>query len=151
MLLQLFWETVSILGQFVDRWGASFELYTNSRLLWPAAPLAQTKLPLVVLTSENTSSAAEILVAALQTKRRARVIGTETCGCVLAIRSRHSLPDGGLLDVSEFDYRTAEGVRLQDVGIKPDETVTLNRGAIYSRRDQAIQSARMFLKNSSGK
>jgi carboxyl-terminal processing protease len=139
------------LGRFVDRWGASFELHTNSRLLWPAAPLAQTKLPLVVLTSENTSSAAEILVAALQTKRRAQVIGTETCGCVLAIRSRHSLPDSGLLDVSEFDYRTAEGVRLQDAGIKPHETVMLNRGAIYSRRDQAMESARIFLKNSSGK
>ena len=139
------------LGRFVDRWGTSFELHTNSRLLWPAAPIAQTKVPLTVLTSENTSSAAEILVAALQTRRRARVIGTETCGCVLAIRSRHSLPDGGLLDVSEFDYRTAEGVRLQDVGIKPDETVTLNRGAIYSRRDQAMDSARTFLKNSNAK
>jgi C-terminal processing protease CtpA/Prc len=106
---------------------------------------------LVVLTSENTSSAAEILVAALQTKRRARVIGTETCGCVLAIRSRHSLPDGGLLDTSEFDYRTAEGVRLQDVGIKPDETIPLNRSAIYSRRDPAMESARIFLKKSAGK
>jgi C-terminal peptidase prc len=139
------------LGRFVDRWGGSFELHTNSRLLWPAAPLAQTKLPLVVLTSENTSSAAEILVAALQTKRRAQIIGMQTCGCVLAIRNRHSLPDNGLLDVSEFDYRTAQGVRLQDAGIKPDKTVTLNRSDIYSRRDQAMESARIFLKNSGSK
>src|ERR1700754_2398098 len=36
---------------------------------------AQIKLPLVVLTSENTSSAAEIMVAALQAKHRAQVIG----------------------------------------------------------------------------
>ena len=54
----------------------------------------------------------------LQTKRR-RVIGTGTCGCVLAIRSRHALPDGGVLDVSEFDYRTAAGVRLEGRGIIP--------------------------------
>jgi len=139
------------LGRFADRSGASFELRTDPKLLWPATPLAQSKLPLVVLTSENTSSAAEILVAALRAKGGARVIGRQTCGCVLAIRNRHSLPDGGILDVSEFDYRTAEGVRLQDAGIKPDETITLNRGAIYSRRDQAMESARIFLKNRSGK
>ena len=101
------------LGKFADRSGASFELQTYSKRLWRVPQLTRIKLPLVVLTSESTSSAAEIMVAALQTKGRARVIGAGTCGCVLAIRSRHPLPDGGLLDVSEFDYRTANGVRLE--------------------------------------
>jgi len=32
--------------------------------------------------------------------------------------SRHTLPDGGVLDVGEFDYRTAESVRLEGVGVK---------------------------------
>jgi carboxyl-terminal processing protease len=136
------------LGRFADRAGASFELQTNSKLLWPAAPFTQTKLPLVVLTSQSTSSAAEILGAALQTKQRALVIGTETCGCVLAIRSRHTLPDGGILDVSEFDYRTAEGLRLEGVGVKPNETIKLKRSDIYSHRDRAVEFALMLLKNS---
>jgi carboxyl-terminal processing protease len=107
--------------------------------------LLPTKLPLVVLTSETTSSAAEILVAALQTKRRAHVIGTETCGCVLAIRNRHALPDGGVLDVSEFDYRTAGGVRLEGVGVKPDKVIQLQRADIYSRHDRALDLAKGFL------
>ncbi|HSK64560.1 MAG TPA: S41 family peptidase, partial [Pyrinomonadaceae bacterium] len=102
------------LGRFADRSGAAFELQTYSKRLWRVPQLSKVKLPLVVLTSESTSSAAEIMVAALQAGHRARVIGAATCGCVLAIRSRHALPDGGLLDVSEFDYRTANGVRLQD-------------------------------------
>ena len=136
------------LGRFADRSGASFELQTNSKLLWPAAPLTHTTLPLVVLTSESTSSAAEILGAALQTSRRSIVLGTETCGCVLAIRSRHTLPDGGVLDVSEFDYRTAEGVRLEGVGVKPDQTIKLKRSDIYSRHDRAVESAQALLKNS---
>lgn len=133
------------LGKFADRSGASFELQTYSKRLWRVPQLSQIKLPLVVLTSESTSSAAEIMAAALQAKRRARVIGTVTCGCVLAIRNRHALPDGGLLDVSEFDYRTATGVRLQDRGVTPDESTRLSRSDVYSRRDPTLEAARRFL------
>ena len=133
------------LGKFADRSGASFELETYSKRLWRVPQLTRIKLPLVVLTSESTSSAAEIMVAALQTKGRARVIGAGTCGCVLAIRNRHPLPDGGILDVSEFDYRTAAGERLEGRGIKPDKTISATRNDIYSRRDAALEVARDVL------
>lgn len=136
------------LGKFADRSGASFELQTYSKRLWRVPQLSRIKLPLVVLTSESTSSAAEIMAAALQAKRRARVIGTGTCGCVLAIRNRHALPDGGLLDVSEFDYRTAGGVRLQGLGVTPDQKTPLTRSDIYSRRDPAMEAAKRFLSGS---
>ena len=72
----LFLDEGTNLGKFADRSGASFELQTFSKRLWRIPGLLPTKLPLVVLTSETTSSAAEILAAALQTKHRARVIGT---------------------------------------------------------------------------
>lgn len=133
------------LGKFADRSGASFELQTYSKRLWRVPQLSQIKLPLVVLTSESTSSAAEIMAAALQAKSRARVIGTGTCGCVLAIRNRHALPDGGLLDVSEFDYRTAGGIRLQGLGVTPDQLAPLARSDLYTRRDPALEAARNFL------
>ena len=141
----LFLEDGINLGKFADRSGASFELQTFSKRLWRSPRMSSIKLPLVVLTSESTSSAAEILVAALQAKRRARVIGTETCGCVLAIRSRHALPDGGILDVSEFDYRTAAGLRLEGSGIKPDALSPLKRADIDSRRDAALELAKDVL------
>jgi carboxyl-terminal processing protease len=141
----LFLDDGTNLGKFADRSGASFELQTFSKRLWRIPGLLPTKLPLVVLTSENTSSAAEILAAALQTKRRAHVIGTETCGCVLAIRNRHPLPDGGILDVSEFDYRTAGGVRLEGAGVKPDQVIVLTRADIYSRHDRAFERAKDLL------
>src|SRR4029079_17113557 len=118
-----FLEDGTGLGKFVDRSGASFELHSYLKRLWPSA--AAVTLPIVVLTSESTSSAAEIMAAALQTNRNAQVIGTGSCGCVLAIRSRHALPDGGVLDVSEFDYRTAAGVRLEGRGIIPDIRTSL--------------------------
>lgn len=144
-IASLFLEDGINLGRFADRSGAAFELQTFSKRMWRIPRLSQIKLPLVVLTSESTSSAAEILVAALQAKRRARVIGTETCGCVLAIRNRHTLPDGGILDVSEFDYRTAAGLRLEGTGVKPDERSPLTRADIYSRRDTPFELAKAFL------
>jgi carboxyl-terminal processing protease len=137
----LFLDEGTNLGKFADRSGASFELQTFPKRLWRTAAVSPTKLPLVVLTSENTSSAAEILAATLQAKGRAQVLGSGTCGCVLAIRNRHALPDGGVLDVSEFDYKTAGGVRLEGAGVKPDKVTPLTRSDIYSRHDRALERA----------
>jgi carboxyl-terminal processing protease len=129
------------LGQFTDREGTSFTISTHSKSLLTPDPLAQIELPLIVLTSERTASAAEIFVEALRVTRRATIIGTETCGCVLAVRTRHVLPDGGLLDVSELDYETAQGHRLEGHGLKPDEQVAVERSDLYSGRDRAMQLA----------
>jgi carboxyl-terminal processing protease len=136
-----FLGTGTSLGQFTDRGGTSFTLSTHFRSLLTPGPLAQTKLPLVVLTSERTASAAEIFVEALRISGRATIIGTETCGCVLAVRTRHVLPDGGLLDVSEMDYETSEGHRLEGHGLKPDEMVLVERNDLYTGHDRAMDYA----------
>jgi len=94
-----------------------------------------------LLTSERTASAAEIFVAALQSSGRASVVGHETCGCVLAVRSPHALPDGGMLDVSELDYATADGHRLEGHGLKPNETVSVERSDLYAGRDRVLRAA----------
>lgn len=129
------------LGQFTDRAGTSFTISTHFRSLLTPDPLTQTRLPLTVLISERTASAAEIFVEALRISGRATIIGSETCGCVLAVRTRHLLPDGGLLDVSELDYQTAQGHRLEGHGLKPDETVTIERSDLYAGRDRAMELA----------
>jgi carboxyl-terminal processing protease len=129
------------LGQFTDRAGSSFAIFTRSKSPFMAERIAQTRAPLIVLISERTSSAAEIFVSALKTASRATIIGTETCGCVLAIRTRHELPDGGVLDVSELDYKTPAGNRLESNGIEPDETVTVERSDLYSGHDRAMELA----------
>jgi C-terminal peptidase prc len=140
-----FLDTGINLGKFADRSGAGFELVTTPRLLQLTLPTASSKLPMVVLTSETTSSAAEILASTLQQQRRARVIGNMTCGCVLAIRNRHTLPDGGLLDVSEFDYKTSEGIRLEGVGITPNDTTMITRADLYAKRDSALERAKKYV------
>jgi carboxyl-terminal processing protease len=131
----------SSLGQFTDREGTSFTISTHYKSLFTPELLTQTNLPLIILTSERTASAAEIFVEALRVSKRATIIGTETCGCVLAVRTRHLLPDGGLLDVSELDYETPAGGHLEGHGIEPDETVSVERSDLYSRRDRVMERA----------
>ncbi|HLA12739.1 MAG TPA: S41 family peptidase [Pyrinomonadaceae bacterium] len=129
------------IGTFTDRWGTSFTIKTRARSLLAPETLPHTTLPLVVLTSERTSSAAEIFVSSMRTANRAKILGGETCGCVLAIRHQHELPDGGVLDVSELDFRTSQGIRLEQNGITPDEAVGIQRRDLYANRDSVLQLA----------
>lgn len=130
------------LGRFTDRSGRiQFEPYTRAAMLYAPDRIKAFRGAVVVLTSERTSSAAEIFVGALREARRAVVIGQNTCGCVLAIRRRHTLPDGGELDISEMDYQTAGGTRLEGAGVAPDEQVSLDRQDLRARRDRAIERA----------
>jgi carboxyl-terminal processing protease len=125
------------LGDFTDRYGAGFTVITS----FLSAESFALKVPIVVLTSERTASAAEIFAAALRKANRATIVGTQTCGCVLAIRARHNLPDGGVLDVSELDYKTITGERLEGNGIQPDRTLVVHREDLYERRDVALEQA----------
>jgi carboxyl-terminal processing protease len=143
-----FLPTATRIGQFINRSGnVALSLETGAALSISADRIAASNVPLVVLTSNRTSSAAEVIVAALQEAHRATVIGGETCGCVLAIRTRHALPDGGELDISELDYRTAKGVRLEGRGLLPDESVTLKRRDLYSGHDRVLELALAKLKD----
>ncbi|HZE73447.1 MAG TPA: S41 family peptidase [Pyrinomonadaceae bacterium] len=136
------------LGDFTDRAGTTLPLITHAKSAFHYAPNTKEWLPLVVLVSERTSSAAEILAAALQIQHRARVIGTPTCGCVLAIRSRYTLPDDGVLDVSEFDYRTAGGIRLEGRGVQPDAVILPQRRDLYAKQDRMLDVALDILNTS---
>lgn len=143
-----FLPTGSSLGRFMDRNGrTAFAPQTRSAMLFAADAVALLRVPVVILTSEKTSSAAEIFVATIRESGRATVIGGPTCGCVLAIRRRHTLPDGGALDVSEMDYRTATGERLEGRGLMPDERITLDLSDLRARRDRALERAIERLKN----
>jgi carboxyl-terminal processing protease len=130
------------LGRFTDRAGQiTSEPQTRTALLLAADEIADFAGPLVVLVSARTASAAEIFSAALHEHGRARLVGEATCGCVLGVRRRHTLPDGGALDLSELDYRTADGARLEGAGLTPDETIAPTRADLRSDRDPIIMRA----------
>jgi hypothetical protein len=63
------------------------------------------------------------------------------CGCVLAIRRRHTLPDGGLLDISEMDFRTARRHRLEGRGRHARRTRPAHPPRLSDGRDPALERA----------
>jgi carboxyl-terminal processing protease len=139
------------LGRFTDRAGAvRLEPYTRAALMSSADSFERFRRPVVLLVNARTASAAEVFAAALRETNRASVIGEATCGCVLGIRRRHRLPDGGILDVSEMDYHTAGGTRLEGTGLRPDVTVEPTREALRRRRDPALERALEILKDTKG-
>ncbi len=131
------------LGRFADRSGASFELQTYSKRLWRVPQLSRIKLPLVVLTSESTSSAAEIMVAAVTKQRtRSRDRRRHVRLCARDQKQTRACRTAALLDVSEFDYRTAErcsprGPRHHTRRNNHPPRATI----IYSRRDPAARTS----------
>jgi carboxyl-terminal processing protease len=129
------------LGAFRNRQGrAVFEPYTRNAMTWASDAITRFNGPVVLLTSTRTASAAEVFAASLRETNRVRVLGANTCGCVLAI-SRNSLPDGGLLDLSIMDYRTAKGTRLEAKGVAPDEAIASTRRDLQTNRDPALERA----------
>jgi carboxyl-terminal processing protease len=147
-IASLFLPAGKSLGRFSDREGRILvEPHTRSALQSTAESPKSFRGPVAVLTGARTASASEVFVAALREAGRASaVLGEGTCGCVLGIRRRHSLPDGGVLDVSEMDYRTAGGRRLEGVRIEPDEEINVTRPDLQRGRDRALERAVEILK-----
>lgn len=141
-VLSVFLPPDERIGRFTDRRGqVEIEPRTRATMLTAAEHITQFRSPVVVLTSVRTASAAEVFAAAMQEHGRASIVGERTCGCVLANRRRHTLPDGGTLDISELDYRTLRGTRLEGTGITPDASLSLRRKDLIQRRDAFVEQA----------
>jgi carboxyl-terminal processing protease len=100
--------------------------------------------PLVVLIGPISASAAEITAEALRYHGRARLLGGETAGAVLASLN-YPLPDGGRVQVAIADYLTPDGHHLEGVGVKPDIPVAQTLEAIRAGRDLPLEAAERAL------
>lgn len=75
--------------------------------------------PCVVLTSRNTISAAEDIVAMFRTNRRAAIIGAPTCGTT-GTPLLLNLSCGGRARICSVGYRLLDGTEFIRRGIQPD-------------------------------
>lgn len=73
----------------------------------------------VVLVNENTASAAEIVVAAIQDNKGATIIGTKTFGKGVT-QSVTSFKDGSAVKMTMSKYLRPNGKSVDGVGITPD-------------------------------
>ena len=96
--------------------------------------------PLVVLIGQESASAAEITAAALKSQHRATLVGERTSGSVLNA-VEFALPDGGAVQVPVADFTTADGTRIEGVGVMPDIDVarSAESDAAFDRAAAALR------------
>lgn len=131
-----FFSDETDLGEFVTRQGRATRRRTQRlRTLYGA--------PLVVLVSARSASGSEILAAAMQERKRALVLGAApaTCGCLLGVSRTLRLLDGGKLNISDTDYRTALGRRIEGLGVKPDQQIEVRIADLMAGRDRLLETA----------
>lgn len=101
--------------------------------------------PVIILIDEKTASVSELVTDALQSYYRAYVIGTQTCGCVLAFLDYKEIKGGGDLSLSEFGFVTAKGQTLEGRGVVPDRIISPRLEDLRNGRDAALEEAENFL------
>lgn len=101
--------------------------------------------PLAVLIDERTASTAELITNALQETGRARIFGTNSCGCVLAFLDYKPLRYGGDLTLSEFGFLMPKNRRLEGTGVTPDQKISPRLNDFKNNRDAVIIEAEKFL------
>ncbi len=77
------------------------------------------EMPIVVLTSENTASAAEIFAGAIRDFQYGTLIGTKTFGKGI-VQNTIPLKDGSAVKVTIASYYTPSGECIHKLGIEPD-------------------------------
>ncbi len=84
---------------------------------------------IVVLTNQNTASAAEIVSGALQDNGRATIIGTKTFGTGTVLE-QYSLADGSAILIGTQEWLTPKGHFIRTDKITPDIKVNLNPNSV---------------------
>lgn len=131
-----FFDEETDLGEFIPRQGRPTRRLTHRlRIAY--------REPLVVLVSARSASGSEIFAAAMQERKRAMILGTNptTCGCLLGVSRTLKLLDGGKLNISDTDFRTAMGRRIEGIGVKPDYLIDLRATDLLGGRDRALEVA----------
>jgi carboxyl-terminal processing protease len=128
----------SFLGTMTTR-DAALKLILNPRPRPFAGKLA-------ILVDELSTSTSEILAAGLQDLGRARLFGTRTAGAALP-SAIERLPNGDGFQYAIASYVSADGERLEGLGVEPDEEVPLTRTALLAGQDRALDAAISWIRS----
>ena len=79
---------------------------------------------MVVITNENTASAAELYAQAIKDYNKGRTVGTQTYGKGV-MQTIYPLSDGGALSITVAKYNPPKSENFDGVGVKPDYAVQL--------------------------
>ncbi len=135
-----FYMTVAMrkIGQVPPTFAAPVEWW-----LRPAGPKQYTG-PVVLLINSRSISAAENFALAMRAVPHALLIGETTAG-VMADAATQSLPNGWKVGVPVNQFRDANGISWEGVGITPDLWVKNTRADVEAEQDYVLEAAVDFL------
>ncbi len=107
--------------------------------------------PVAILVRGRTASASEIFAAGMQEAGRAKVFGSQTCGCVLGVIKNRKVKGGGVLEISEMLWLTPKGRKLEGEGVLPDREVRPTIADLQQKRDTTLEEAAKSLRDSTAK
>ena len=97
--------------------------------------------PLAILIDNGTASTSEVFAGGLQAVGRARIFGQRSMGAVLP-SMMDELPNGDVLQHAFADFLiSGTGVRLEGLGVFPDEPIDVTRQALLAGRDLTLEAA----------
>jgi carboxyl-terminal processing protease len=97
--------------------------------------------PVVILVDAHSASSSEVFAAGMQDTARAKVIGSQSCGCVLGIAKPRVMKGGGVLEMSEVLWFSPKGRKLEGTGIIPDQVVVPTMFDLQRGRDAVLAAA----------
>jgi carboxyl-terminal processing protease len=102
--------------------------------------------PIVILVTQHSGSSSELFAAGMQDSGRARIVGSQTCGCVLGVPNPVELKGGGMVTISRVLWFTPSGRKLEGEGVIPDKVVRPTLQDVIERRDPALEAGEKLLK-----
>lgn len=97
--------------------------------------------PVAILTNQGTGSTSEVIAASLQERGRARIVGTQSCGCALGVLKYRKLGNGAELAISEVGLLSGLGRRIEGRGVTPDVGVDLKLSDLERGSDPVLEAA----------
>jgi len=97
--------------------------------------------PVVILVDSHSASSSEVFAAGMQDTRRAKILGSQSCGCVLGIAKPRVMKGGGVLEMSEVLWFSPKGRKLEGTGIIPDQVVVPTMIDLQRGRDTLVAEA----------
>lgn len=92
-------------------------------------------LPIMVLTDNLTSSAAEVFAVGLRDEQGAQLVGTQTAGKAV-LQSTYEFSDGSALILTTANIIPSKSEKFNGVGLKPDYIVELSADTPYETLTQ---------------
>ncbi|MEM9072636.1 MAG: S41 family peptidase [Myxococcota bacterium] len=131
----LAWREQERNGPGYEDFGAAREVFVGD------AAEGAFDVPVVVLVSGWTFSAAETFLLAMRARDDVTLVGERTAGHLSDISAEVRLPNGWRLAYSFERYTAADGSYYEGVGIPMDLEVPLDVGALAGGRDAMLEAA----------